>query len=313
MKKPISRRRFLTIAAGGSAAALATLAGPQAAATGPSVIWRGIALGAPARIVLDGDRADAWSVLSEIIGEIERLENLFSLYRAESAISILNRTGQLANPDPDFLALLSISDRIHAATRGAFDPTVQPAWAALAARQVGQSSIPETPVPANWTAVTFLAERVSLQKGMAMTLNGIAQGYITDRIAALMFNAGFNHVLVDMGELRTIGLRKDGTPWPVGIAGSDTARSTRLSLRGGRALAVSHSKGTTFDQRGRLGHIINPRTGKALERNRLVAVEAGQAVLADGLSTALCLIDPPFADAVLRHFPGSRLVIDSDA
>ncbi len=313
MTIPISRRRFLTIAAGGSAAALATLAGPHAASA-PVVIWRGIALGAPAKIVLDGERADAEAVLSDIIGEIERLENLFSLYRAGSAISILNRTGQLANPDPDFLALLSISDRVFDASKGAFDPTVQPAWAALVARQVGRSPIPEQPVPTNWRAVTYSSERVSFgQPGMAITLNGIAQGYITDRVAQLMFDAGFDHVLVDMGELRTTGLRKDGTAWPVSVAGADVARSRRLSLRGGRALAVSQSKGTTFDGEGRLGHILNPQTGEALERDRLVAVEAGQAVLADGLSTALCLIDPPATDTVLGQFPGSRLVIDSGA
>ena len=310
----ISRRRFLTIAAGGSAAALASFAGPYAAASAPVVIWRGIALGAPAKIVLDGENTDAEAILSEIIGEIDRLENLFSLYRSGSAISILNRTGQLANPDPDVLAILSISDRIFAASQGAFDPTVQPAWAALAARQVGRSPIPETPVSANWRAVVYSSERVSFeQKGMAITLNGIAQGYITDRVAQLMFDAGFDHVLVDMGELRTTGLRKDGTAWPVSIAGTDGARSKRLRLRGGRALAVSQSKGTTFDGEGRLGHILNPQTGEAVERDRLVAVEAEQAVLADGLSTALCLIDPPATDTVLRQFPGSRLVIDSDA
>ena len=148
---------------------------------------------------------------------------------------------------------------------------------------------------------------------MAITFNGIAQGYITDRVAQLMMVAGFNHVLVEMGELRTIGSRRDGSAWPVSIAGADVDRSRRLSLQGNSALAVSHSKGTTFDQQGQHGHIIDPQSGEALKRDRLIAVEAGQAVLADGLSTALCLIDPPATETVLRQFPGSRLIIDSAA
>ena len=127
----MNRRRFIQIAAGGTAAALSALVKPGSGAA--SVVWRGVALGASAKIILDGDPAGSGAVISNMVGEIARLEKLFSLYRRDSAISLLNRTGRLDNPDPDFLALLSMSDRIHGASNGAFDPTIQSAWAALAA------------------------------------------------------------------------------------------------------------------------------------------------------------------------------------
>ena len=41
--------------------------------------------------------------------------------------------------------------------------------------------------------------------GMAITLNGIAQGYITDRIATLLQDAGMGDVLLDIGEVRALG------------------------------------------------------------------------------------------------------------
>lgn len=308
----MNRRRFITIAAAGSAAAMSSLARPGIAST--AVVWRGTALGAPAKILIDGDSVEADSIISQVLAEIDRLEMLFSLYRPDSAISVLNRTGLINNPDPDFLALLSISDRIHAASQGAFDPTIQPAWMALAEKHRGIGTQRELPQPANWSAVTYSPAHVVLhQPGMAISLNGIAQGYITDRIASLMVSAGRDHLLVDMGELRAIGSRVDGTAWPVNIApGKPRGGGSKVSLSGGRAMAVSQCRGTTFDPDGHLGHIIDPASGQAMTRDRLVAVESSVAALADGLSTALCLVQSRYTKAVLDHFPDSRLIVDSD-
>ena len=49
--------------------------------------------------------------------------------------------------------------------------------------------------------------------GMAITLNGIAQGYITDRVADLLRNEGFDQAMVDLGEWRALGSHPDGRPW----------------------------------------------------------------------------------------------------
>ena len=45
---------------------------------------------------------------------------------------------------------------------------------------------------------------------MAITLNGIAQGYITDKVGDLLRAAGFEHVLVNMGEQLAIGPKWSG-------------------------------------------------------------------------------------------------------
>ena len=52
---------------------------------------------------------------------------------------------------------------------------------------------------------------------MALTLNGIAPGYMTDRIVELLKNEGLDHALVDLGEIRVIGSRADREPWRAGI------------------------------------------------------------------------------------------------
>ena len=53
---------------------------------------------------------------------------------------------------------------------------------------------------------------VSRQSGMGVTLNGIGQGYITDRVVDLLRAGGIEHALVDMGKTRAIGGHPTGGP-----------------------------------------------------------------------------------------------------
>lgn len=118
-----TRRRFLLIAA----AAVAASPGEAEAVT----TWRGVALGADAAISLRGDRRAAAAALEEARRRLGAIERRFSLYRADSLVSRLNRGERPALP-PEAVALLSLCDRLHRATGGRFDPTVQPLWRALA-------------------------------------------------------------------------------------------------------------------------------------------------------------------------------------
>ena len=122
----VTRRRVLAIAASWAGAALV----PGAAVARSH--WQGRALGADASLVLDGPEDRAQAVLSDLRGLLEHVETQFSLHDPRSALARLNRTGVLHDPHPDFSALLDLAGRLHAATGGRYDPTVQPVWAALA-------------------------------------------------------------------------------------------------------------------------------------------------------------------------------------
>ena len=82
----IGRRRFLTIAA--ASAGMTIVLGRGRAAEGSEGHtlrrWRGTALGADAELVFHhSDPAEAERLLGVALGEIERLEQVFSLYRPE--------------------------------------------------------------------------------------------------------------------------------------------------------------------------------------------------------------------------------------
>ena len=67
-----------------------------------------------------------------------------------------------------------------------------------------------------------------MPRGMAVTLNGLAQGYVTDKLVELLRARGVAHSLVDMGEARAIGSHPDGRPWEIGIA--DPERKYRAEI-----------------------------------------------------------------------------------
>lgn len=303
----MQRRRFLTIAAGGACAA--ALPAPLAAGL---TQWRGVALGAEATIALDHPQADR--VISRARAEIERLEAVFSLYRPGSALSRLNAVGVLEAPPFELLECLTLAGRVHATTGGAFEPTIQPLWSLYAEHAArGGAGLPPAEARAavlariGWNRVRLDAGVIRLPQGAALSLNGIAQGYIADRVAVLLRAEGLEDVLVDTGEMRALGGDPRGGPWDVALRAGDRLLPERVALEN-VALATSAPRGTVFDARGETGHILDPVTGQpAGDHWRLVSVMAPDAALADALSTAFVLMTPAGIEQTLAHWPQARI------
>lgn len=287
----LSRRRFLAISA-------SVLAAPAALAD-QAVTWRGRALGADVMLRVDGLEVAAGARLWRRVERVlEQVEARFSLFRRSELVR-LNETGILAHPSAEMRGLMALCARLNGATNGAFDPTVQAIWQALAeGRDAGPAR-----TAAGWTGVDLAEDRIRLAPGMALTFNGIAQGHAADRIAAVMRAEGFGNVMIDAGEILALGQGGDGRPWRAGIAAPDGALVARCKLSD-RALATS-SPGATRVGPSRSAHILHPDGRRALWGT--VSVSAPDAALADGLSTAFCLMDRQEIDAALRVFPAAKL------
>lgn len=316
---PMTRRRFIRIS--GSVAGLAALGAGFARPGRASPLfheWRGVALGADASLrIYHPDAAEAGRMIADALAEVRRLERVFSLYDEASALSRLNREGELADPPQELVELLATSARYARATGGAFDPTVQPLWA-LYAKHFGMADAdPNGPPPAaigsarakcGYQRVTVDARKVAFaQSGMALTLNGIAQGYITDRVAELLRARGVTHTLVDMGETRALDAHPAGRPWSIGI--KDPRAEDRLLATlalDNQAVATSGGYGTDFDAAGRFNHIFDPATGLCAGRYLSVSVVAPTATCADALSTAFSVMPVERAVCVLKEVGATR-------
>jgi thiamine biosynthesis lipoprotein len=292
-----SRRRFLRIAA--SFAGYAALRADRGLTAPTQHLWRGVALGADCEIQLHHpDARAAERLIAACVAEARRLEAVFSLYRTDSALCRLNRGAILEAPPADLLRLLSECHVMHDLTGGGFDPTVQPLWNLYASHFSRADADPAGPGPARiaaalahvgWKKVAFDGSRVELERGMALTLNGIAQGYITDRVCDLLRREGVRHTMIDMGELRALDARPDGSLWRVGLENGKREVKHTVEIAS-RAVATSAAAGTAFDTSGKFGHLFDPHTGAAHPIWSSVSVIAESATMADGLSTAFSML-----------------------
>ncbi len=286
----MNRRRFLCL----SAAALLPAAGQAATVTE----WQGWGLGATLSLRLVGaDPYHARQTFARVQAEVQRIEKLASLH-CDSSLTRLNRDGHLAWPAPGLTDLLTLAGQVHAATGGVFDPTIQPLWRAIAE---GRPTAAARAL-VGWGQVSLSPSDLRLGRGQEITLNGIAQGWAADQIAALLRAQGFTNALIDMGEVATLGQRPDGRPWRARIAAPDGAALAEIGLSN-RALATSSPRGTLIGD-GR-PHILGPQGQPPLWQT--ASVSAASAAVADALSTAFCLMDRTAIATALSRFPDARL------
>lgn len=319
------RRRFL-----GILAASAALVGPgtlRAALRTPGpwpepVTWSGIALGADAQLqLLHPDRAHAERLVRMAVAEVHRLERVFSLYREDSALTRLNRQGRLDDPPPDLSRLLSQAVAFGERTGGLFDPSVQVLWDLYAARALAGRPLPPDPAElraalarVDYRAIRVEEDAIVLERpGMALTLNGIAQGYITDRVAELLRANGLEHAMIDMGEARGLGSPAPGRPWRAGIADPREPGHILDTLDlSDQALATSGGYGTPLDPAGQFTHLFDPHTGQATPRWRSVTVRALDATTADALSTAFAQMPADTIRGIIPRFPVQAWLMGPD-
>lgn len=301
----LSRRRFIAITAGCLLGARHAVASEDVGAR-----WQGVALGAHADLRLVGLPAhEAERLLLAARAEIERLEQQFSLYRPDSALVRLNAAGILEQPGPDMLELCSLVSTIHQASSGRFDPSVQPLWMAYARAggAPGQKALAAARAATGWSKVEISADRIRLRPGAALTLNGIAQGFITDRVVDLLKAQGLQAGLVSVGEIAAVGASPGARDWAIGLADhEDGPADATIHLRD-RAVATSSPRGTMFGA-GPAGHILDPETGMPAPANwRRVSIVHRSAAIADGLSTAGVLQGAAELRAMVTGFPDAAV------
>ena len=245
-------------------------------------------MGAEVSIAIEGDRGPAQAALAAARDTIRRMESLFSLYDPASALSELNRTGTLRMP-AEFARLVDHASTTYKLSGGLFDPTVQPIFAAYA------QSGPMPPAHLiGWEKVELDRQNIRLpDPGMALTFNGIAQGFATDRVSEVLKAHGFEHVQVNVGEYRV-----GKTSAQIGIANEQNRLLQSIEVRDE---AIATSSPHALRLAGGATHILSPDLEVREPRWWTVSAVAETAVLADALSTALAVApDARLAERLIR-------------
>ncbi len=327
------RRTFLSASLGlGALLGLAPLGAyrqpsPRARGAGPAlaemtlVSGSGLAFGTTVTIkVLHDDAWAAEAAIEDALRQVRKIDSLMSLHQEQSQVVALNRRAIVTAPDQHLLYVLGFSQQLSRLTAGAFDITVQPLWPVFRLA-CDRGALPEREQIAaaknlvNWQRLELGRRQVRLQKaGMAITLNGVAQGYAVDVALAALHKHGVRHALLDTGEFGSMGRKTGGQPWMLGIA--HPRRHEAVAARvvmDGRKVATSGDYATFFSPDFVHHHIFDPATGDSPSELASVTVVAPTGILADGLSTAFMVMGADRSLALAARLPGvDAMLIDKN-
>lgn len=234
------------------------------------------------------------------------IDSSLSIYKAYSLISRFNQAESAINMDDHMTQVINKSIETYRQTEGIFDITVQPlvqAWG------FGPKKIDKLPDSATIRALKqcvdsrFLSingNRLSKTKPcVKIDVNGIAQGYSVDVVAAFLDKHHIANYIVEIGgEIRIKGHRQPGNEkMKIGIEapGEDEFRLSLLqkiiSIDSG-AITTSGSYRKFYESAGKkISHIIDPRTGYSSQSELIsVTVYAPDAITADAYDNALMVM-----------------------
>jgi thiamine biosynthesis lipoprotein len=262
--------------------------------------------------------------------EIQRNERVFSAYRDDSELALVNRAAG-NGPVPvtgEFFNLTQYAVRSWRRSLGTFDVTVGPLMKAWGFRQ-GE---PRTPPRAEFLEARELVgcEKVGLDRrkrtvhferqGMELDFGGLAKGHVAKRVARVLREQEVAAALVNLGSSSLCASEvspaaaahklRDETgvalgEWPIGILHpSDAAQCPiYLLLKPGWALSTSGTYEQQFEAGGKkLSHILDPRTGWPLEGLRSVTAVTRSGRRSEALTKQLLILSAVERAAMAERF-----------
>jgi thiamine biosynthesis lipoprotein len=258
-----------------------------------------------------GEAAEARAWLEWAREEITRLERIYSRHDPASELSELNRVlaegALVSSVGPELARILAQARTFSDETEGAFDVTIGPLvdlWrdAAAADRWPDESEV--RAAARRVGSAHFDLERqgakarlhVNGARLLRLDLDGLSKGVALDRLRrSLRQRMPSAAALLSFGQSSLVAVGdadEPGEGWTLVIRSRDPSRVDpgRLRLRD-RALSMSSSLGSVVEIAGReVSHVVDPRTGRAVQGTAEALVLAPSAAQADAWSTALLVL-----------------------
>lgn len=234
---------------------------------------------------------------------LNKIDSSLSIYKPYSLISQFNNSETGITIDDHFKNVVEKSLAVCRETKGIFDITILPiiqVW--------GFGTKPIDSLPSK-TTIRTLKKCVSskylslddhqLKKSkpcVKLDVNGIAQGYSVDALAALLEKKGISNYIVELGgEITVKGRKQPGNiKMRIGIeAPTDNEFATgsmqRIVELDGGSITTSGSYRKYYESQGKkISHIIDARTGYPAQNELIsVTVYAKSAIIADAYDNAL--------------------------
>lgn len=223
------------------------------------VMITGRAMGCDWKLVTD-EKVDRDGLRVEIAAVLEHWEQVLSTWREDSDLSRYNRAEAAT---ADLSRAMSIAQRLHRQTGGAFDH-----------RMLGQ-----------------LTDAGFGPGGTGVDLSSIGKGFGVERVCEMLEDRGIRRYVFSLaGEVKA----GEGN-WPVAIESPDRTVQPPPECLSGQAMATSGNyRQWNRSEEGKLAsHILNPATGHPVVRPPCsVTVIGPDAAEASGWATALFVLGP---------------------
>ncbi len=280
--------------------------------------WTGTVLNNYAQLEIHSNNQNNNNLIyKQVHNFVNHSDQVFNLQNQNSEIVSLNRNKFLANPSPSLIEVIKKSKLISESTNGAFDITVQPLWDFYFKHFIidGNSSYPShkklksITESINWNNVVLDNNKIILENNASITLNGIAQGWITDKIVEILKKNNIDNTLVDFGETFALGKYENSRPWNILLKGSgNTNKVIELT---NKAVATSSADGTMFEPSRKYHHIFNPKTGLSKSNFQTVSIISDEAWVSDSLATSTLILEKDRLIPLCNKFNSKAFVLEN--
>ena len=260
---------------------------------------------------------DDANILSEMEAECLHYENLLSKTVEGSDVWNINHAkGERVAVSPETRELIEKALEFSRLSDGRFDISIEPCVALwdFTGENIGvlpdAEELAQAAEKVDWTKIDVNDEGVQIPEGMSIDLGAIAKGYISDRIADFLREGGVESALLNVGgNVRTLGLKPDGSNWRIGIQDPEGVRDQSIVgvvTLGDNAVVTSgiYERGFTLD--GVVyHHILDTDTGWSVQNELAgVSIVTQEACTADALSTTIFAMGLEEGSAFIESLEG---------
>ncbi|HZQ95569.1 MAG TPA: FAD:protein FMN transferase [Candidatus Sulfotelmatobacter sp.] len=265
-------------------------------------------------VAYDKSSEHASMAIEKAFQEIVRVDDLLSNYKAESALSKLNRSAHFHAQEvpPDVYRVIETSVEFSRLSKGKFDVSVAPLvnlWKAALSGEAAPSAAQEEKARGcvGYEKIELTPpDRITFHSDcMQLDLGAIGKGYAVDRAAATLQSCGIHDALINAGgsTMVAMGSPPGQTAWLVHLRDPSGKVDPQVMLKDESVSTSEQTPASLLDDHAG-GHIIDPDSGRPLKTQFAVSVIANTGTLSDALSTTLLLLGPEEGKGLLNRIPG---------
>jgi thiamine biosynthesis lipoprotein len=270
------------------------------------------------------DQSAAINIKRQVFDEFSRVESKMSRYDLSSELSKVNKYAgkRPVAVSEELFNMLDQAKQVSVLSDGAFDISFASVGYLYDFR--GAVKPDEQTILSKISSVNFqhvrldrIDKTVSFSSpGVMVDLGGIAKGYAVDRAADILKLNAVEHARISAGgDMYLLG-DKRGKPWVVAVKNPRDAQANVVALPlSNVAMSTSGDYERFFidDSGERIHHILSPKTGRSVKGLRSVTVIGPDAMITDGLSTAIFVLGLQKGLALVQRLDGIDAILVDDS